>query len=73
LLSKNVKNKIYEAIILSFVLNGYGIWTVTLNIAHKLKVFQNGVLRRPFGPKRDEKHEMTGGWRKLYNKELHNL
>jgi hypothetical protein len=33
-----------------------------------LWVFENGVLRRIFGPKRDE---VTGGWRKLYNKELH--
>jgi hypothetical protein len=33
-------------------------------------VFQNRVLRRIFGPKRDEE---TGGWRKLHNEELHNL
>jgi hypothetical protein len=33
-------------------------------------VFENRVLRRIFGPKRDE---VTGVWRKLYNKELHNL
>jgi hypothetical protein len=33
-------------------------------------VFENGVLRRTFGPKRDE---VTGGWRKLHNEELHNL
>jgi hypothetical protein len=33
-------------------------------------VFENGVLRRMFGPKRDE---VTGGWRKLHNEELHNL
>jgi hypothetical protein len=33
-------------------------------------VFENRVLRRVFGPKRDE---VTGGWRKLYNDELHNL
>jgi hypothetical protein len=35
-----------------------------------LKVFENRVLRRIFGPKRDE---VTGEWRKLHNKELHNL
>jgi hypothetical protein len=37
---------------------------------HTLKVFQNKVLRRIFGPKRDE---VTGGWRKLHNEELHDL
>jgi hypothetical protein len=37
---------------------------------HRLRVFQNRVLRRMFGPKRDE---VTGGWRKLHNEELHNL
>jgi hypothetical protein len=37
---------------------------------HKLRVFENMVLRRIFGSKRDE---VTGGWRKLHNEELHNL
>jgi hypothetical protein len=37
---------------------------------HRLRVFENRVLRRIFGPKRDE---MTGGWRKLHNEELHGL
>jgi hypothetical protein len=37
---------------------------------HRLRVFENRVLRRIFGPNRDE---MTGGWRKLHNEELHNL
>jgi hypothetical protein len=37
---------------------------------HRLRVFENRVLRRIFGPKRDE---MTGEWRKLHNEELHNL
>jgi hypothetical protein len=37
---------------------------------HRLKVFENGVLRRIFGPKR---YEVTGEWRKLHNEELHNL
>jgi hypothetical protein len=37
---------------------------------HRLRVFKNKVLRRIFGPKRDE---VTGGWRKLHNEELHNL
>jgi hypothetical protein len=37
---------------------------------HRLRVFENRVLRRIFGPKRDE---VTGEWRKLHNGELHNL
>jgi uncharacterized membrane protein len=37
---------------------------------HRLRVFENSVLRRIFGPKRDE---VTGGWRKLHNEDLHNL
>jgi hypothetical protein len=37
---------------------------------HRLKVFENRVLRRTFGPKRDE---VTGEWRKLHNEELHDL
>jgi hypothetical protein len=37
---------------------------------HRLRVFENGVLRRIFGP---EKDEVTGEWRKLHNEELHNL
>jgi hypothetical protein len=37
---------------------------------HRLKVFENRVLRRILGPKRDE---VTGDWRELHNEELHNL
>jgi hypothetical protein len=36
---------------------------------HRLRVFENGVLRKIFGPKRDE---VTGGWRKLHDQEFHN-
>jgi hypothetical protein len=43
---------------------------VNLRDEHRLRVFENRVLRRMFGPKRGE---VTGGWRKLYNEELHNL
>jgi hypothetical protein len=43
---------------------------LTLREEHRLRVFENRVLRRIFGPKRDE---VTGGWRKLHNEELHNL
>jgi hypothetical protein len=37
---------------------------------HKLRVFENRVLRKIFGPKRDE---VTGEWRRLHNEELHDL
>jgi hypothetical protein len=43
---------------------------VALREEHRLSVFGNRVLRRILGPKRDE---VTGGWRKLHNEELHNL
>jgi hypothetical protein len=43
---------------------------LSLREEHRLRVFENRVLRRIFGPKRDEE---TGGWRKLHNEELHNL
>jgi hypothetical protein len=43
---------------------------LTLREEHRLRVFENRVLRRIFGPKRDE---VTGEWRKLHNQELHNL
>jgi hypothetical protein len=43
---------------------------MTLREEHRLRVFENRVLRRIFGPKRDE---VTGDWRKLHNEELHNL
>jgi hypothetical protein len=45
-------------------------WSLTLREEHRLRVFENRVLRRIFGPKRDE---MVGGCRKLHNVELHNL
>jgi hypothetical protein len=51
-------------------LYGCEIWSLTLSEEHRLKAFQNGVLRRIFGGKRDE---MVGGWRKLHNEELHNV
>jgi hypothetical protein len=45
-------------------------WSLTLREEHRLSVFENRVLRRIFGPKRDE---VTGEWRKLHNKELRDL
>jgi hypothetical protein len=52
------------------VLYGCETWSLILSEDHKLRVFENRVLRRIFGPKRDG---VTGGWRKLHNEELHNL
>jgi hypothetical protein len=46
------------------------IWSLTLREERKLRVFENMVLRRIFGPKRDE---MTGEWRRLHNVELNDL
>ena len=54
LLSKNIKIKIYRTIILSFVLCGWETWSLTLREERRLRVFENRVLRRIFGPKRDE-------------------
>jgi hypothetical protein len=70
LLSKNIKIRIYKTIILPVVLYGCETWSLTLREEHRLRVFENKVLRRIFGPKRDE---VTGDWRKLHNEELHNL
>jgi hypothetical protein len=70
LLSKNLKIIIHKTIILPVVLHGYETWSLTLREKHRLKVFQNRVLRRIFGSKRDE---VTGEWRKLHNEELHDL
>ena len=68
LLSKNLKIKIYRTIILPVVLYGCEIWS--LREVRRLRVFENRVLRRIFGPKRDE---VTGEWRKLHNEELNNM
>jgi hypothetical protein len=70
LLSRNVKVKIYKITILTVVLYGCETWSITLREEHRLRVFENRVLRTIFGPKRDE---VTGEWRKLHNEELHNL
>jgi hypothetical protein len=64
-----VKIKIYKTIILPVVLYGFETLSLTLREEHRLRVFENRVLRI-FGPKRDE---VTGGWRKLHNEELHGL
>jgi hypothetical protein len=65
-----MKVGIYKTKILPVVLYGCETWSLTVREEHKLRVFENMVLRRIFGPKRDG---LTGGWRKLHNEELHNL
>jgi hypothetical protein len=52
------------------ILYGCEIWSLTVREEHKLRVFENRMLRRIFGQKKDV---VTGGWRKLHNEELHNL
>jgi hypothetical protein len=65
-----VKIKIYKTIILPVVLYGCETLSLILREEHRLRVFENRVLRRIFGRKRDE---VTCGWRKLHNEELHGL
>jgi hypothetical protein len=65
-----VKIRIYKTIIMVVVLYGCESWSVIVREEHRLRVFANRVLRRIFGPKRDE---VTGGWRGLHNEELNNL
>ena len=69
LLSKNLKIKVYKTIILIVVLYGCETWSLTLREECRLRVFENRILRRIFGPKRDENEE----WRRLHNEELHSL
>jgi hypothetical protein len=66
LLSKSVNVRIYKTAILPVVLYGCETWSLTLKEEHKLRVFENRVLRM-FGPKRDR---VTGGCRKLRNEEV---
>jgi hypothetical protein len=57
-------------IILLVVLCGCETWSLTLREESRLKVFENRVLRKIFGPKR---YKVTGGWRKVHNEELSDL
>ena len=70
MLSKTLKIKIYRTIILSVVLYGCETWSLTLREERRLRVLENRVLRRVFGPKRDE---VTEEWRKLLKEELRDL
>jgi hypothetical protein len=62
--------RIYKTKILPEILYGCETWSLTLREERRLRVFENNVLRRIFGPKRDE---VTGGLRKLHNEELRDL
>jgi hypothetical protein len=65
---KNLEIEIYKTVILQVVLHGFETWTLTMREEHRLRVFENRLLRI-FGIKREE----DGSWRKLHNNELHSL
>ena len=67
--SNNLKIKIYKTKILPVVLYGCETWSLTLREECWLKLFENRILRRIFGPKKDEKWE----WRRLHSEELYSL
>jgi hypothetical protein len=69
LISKNLKIKIYRTVILPVVLYGCETWSLTLREEYERRAFENRVLRRIFGPKREEDTSL----RKLHNDELHGL
>jgi hypothetical protein len=70
LLSKNSKIRVYRTVVLPVVLYGCETWSLTLREEQRLSVFENRVLRRTLGPKRDE---ATGEWRRLHNEGLNAL
>jgi hypothetical protein len=69
LIQKNLQIKIYKTVILPVVLYGCETWSLILGEEPRLRVFENRVLRRIFGPKKEE----DGSWGKLHNHELHSL
>jgi hypothetical protein len=70
LLSKNITIRIYKTVILPTVLYGCETLSLPLREEHRLRVFENRVLRRIFKPKRDE---VAGGWRELHKENLCDL
>ena len=70
MISRNLKINIYRTIILPIVLYGCETWSLILREERRLRVSENGILRRIFEPKKDE---VTGEWRKLHNEELNDL
>jgi hypothetical protein len=65
-----MKIKMNKTIILPIVLYGREAWSLILRVNRRLRMFENRVLRKIFGPNRDE---VTGEWRKLHNEELNDL
>jgi hypothetical protein len=70
LISKNIKVKIYRTTVLPVVVYGCETWLLTLREERRVRVFENRVPRRIFGPKREE---VTVEWRRLHNEELNDL
>jgi hypothetical protein len=70
LLSTNTKIQIYRTKILPVVLHGHEIWSLTLRENHRLRVFENRVLRRMLGT---ERNKVIRERRRMINKELHDL
>jgi len=64
---KKCKIKIKKNIILPPALYGYEAWSLTLREGHRLRVFENKMMRKKFGSKKDE---VTGDWRRLHNEDL---
>jgi hypothetical protein len=65
-----LKIRIYKTIVLPVVLYRCETWSLTLREEHRLRAFENSVLRRIFGPRKDD---VAGEWRKLHNEELRDL
>jgi len=70
LISKSIKMTICGAVILPFVLSGCKAWSFTLRKEHRLRMFENRVLRKIFWHKNDE---VTWQWVTLHNEELYDL
>jgi hypothetical protein len=69
-IQKNIEIKIYRTINSPVILYGCETMPFALKDEHRLRVFENRVLRGIFGPKRDD---VTGKWRKLHNENIHDL
>jgi hypothetical protein len=67
---KRLYNVCHATAFLPVVLYGWEAWSLTLREERRLRVFENRVLRKVFGPKRDE---VTGEWRKVHNEEINDL
>jgi hypothetical protein len=67
---ENIKIKMYRTITLPVVLYGCATWSLTMRKEHRLRVLESRVLRKIFGPKRDE---VAGEWRRIHNVELRDL